>query len=138
MINTSVTFSAGAHSSKQQLSSPTEHAANFAHMLTNYSSPAKEKNPPDSANSDLAQQENELSAINGFLADEVTAQINDSADLSLEQELTMLTDNQLIDQLPISLTTIASQLKQENSPASLSEELPEQTNTRVSHRRIKY
>ncbi|MDR5615821.1 flagellar hook-length control protein FliK [Arsenophonus sp.] len=129
MIDTSVTFSAGAHSSKQQLSSPTEDAANFADMLANYSSPAKEKNPPDSANSDLAQQENELSAINGFLADEVTEQINDSADLSLEQELTLLTDNQLIDQLPISLATIASQLKQENSPAGLSEELPEQANS---------
>uniref|UniRef100_A0A3B0MCW9 Flagellar hook-length control protein n=1 Tax=Arsenophonus endosymbiont of Trialeurodes vaporariorum TaxID=235567 RepID=A0A3B0MCW9_9GAMM len=63
------------------------------------------------------------------MADEVTAQINDSADLSLEQELTLLTDNQLIDQLTISLATIASQLKQENSPASLSEELPEQTNS---------
>ncbi|WP_032115319.1 flagellar hook-length control protein FliK [Candidatus Arsenophonus nilaparvatae] len=131
MIDTSVTFSAGAHSSKQQLSSPTEHAANFADMLANYSSPAKEKNSPDSANSDLAQQENELSAINGFLADEVTAQINDSADLSLEQEFILLADNQLIDQLPISLATIASQLKQENSPAGLSEELPEQTNSQT-------
>lgn len=43
MINTSVTFSAGAYSSKQKLSSPTEHAANFAHVLANYSPPAKEK-----------------------------------------------------------------------------------------------
>lgn len=124
MIDTSVTFSAGAHSSKQQLSSPAEDAANFAHMLANYSPAGKEKNPPDNANSDLAQQENELSAINGFLADEVTEQINDSADLSLEQKLTLLTDNQL----PISLATIASQLKQENSLAGLSEKLPEQAN----------
>ncbi|WP_147392333.1 hypothetical protein [Arsenophonus endosymbiont of Aleurodicus floccissimus] len=63
------------------------------------------------------------------MADEVTEQIDDNADLSLEQELTLLTDNQLIDQLPISLETIASQLKQENSPASLSEEIPEQANS---------
>lgn len=43
----------------------------------------------------------------------------------------LLTDNQLIDQLPISLATIASQLKQENSPTSLSEELSEQTNSEI-------
>ncbi|WP_182853026.1 hypothetical protein [Arsenophonus endosymbiont of Aleurodicus floccissimus] len=51
MIDTSVTFSAAAHSFKQQLSSPTENAANFADMLANYSLTGKERNTPDGGNS---------------------------------------------------------------------------------------
>ncbi|HGJ5890367.1 MAG TPA: flagellar hook-length control protein FliK [Arsenophonus apicola] len=124
MIDTSLTLTANGHASNQPLSS--SHSDNFAQMLTNHSSPAKEQSVTDNADSAIEQQENTLPAFNDFLTEESSTKIDEATAPSDNPQFSPLTANQFIDQLPIQLAEVATQLRLENDRATLADETIEQ------------
>ncbi|WGL99382.1 flagellar hook-length control protein FliK [Arsenophonus sp. aPb] len=124
MIDTSLTFTANGHASNQPLSS--SHSDNFAQLLTNHSSPAKEQSVTDNADSAIEQQGNTLSALNDFLTEESSSQIDQATAQSDNPQFSPLTANQFIDQLPIQLAEVATQLRLENDRTTLADETAEQ------------
>ncbi|WGO82653.1 flagellar hook-length control protein FliK [Arsenophonus apicola] len=124
MIDTSLTFTANGHASNQPLSS--SHSDNFAQMLTNHSSPAKEQSVTDNADSAIEQQGNTLSALNDFFTDETSSQIDQATAQSDNPQFSPLTANQFIDQLPIQLAEVATQLRLENDRTTLDDQTTEQ------------
>lgn len=124
MIDTSVAFTASPPSANPQ--SAEQHSANFDQMLTNSSSQAKEQTSAENANADIIQPENELLTINDVLTAETTVQINETLSPGDQQAFIPLTANQFIDQLPIQLAVVATQLRQEGSHSAQTDEASEQ------------
>ncbi|HGJ5868083.1 flagellar hook-length control protein FliK [Arsenophonus nasoniae] len=125
MIDTSVTFTASSPAADPQ-SATEESSVNFAQMLTNHSTQTKNKNVANDADLNIEQQEDALLTISGPLANEPSAQIDESMTLADQSAFMPLTANQFIDQLPIQLAEVATQLRLESDRATVADETTEQ------------
>lgn len=121
MIDTSVTFTTNTPSANPQ-SAAEEHSANFAQVLTNHASQVNDQNLADNTESTMEQQDNTLVSVTDFFADETNIQIDEDKTEPLNPSFTPLTADQFIDQLPIQLATVATQLRLESNRSTLTDE----------------